>query len=313
MRLTCPRSALLLACLLLDGCAHTAQVAYWSPGELTGSQTPTVAVIPFRGEQGRHIASLLESRLAEEQGCLVADATELGQAVIAAGYPAGEPAELPQILADAQSAGVDRMIIGEVLERHCAERSGGFNGGTTIHAGAVRIAFRLVDAKTGSVRVEREIGRRAERRVADGGSADDLLRELTEEAVDEFVAALLPRPEAAQVELAVGDWYTPGGWGVRRGARLARQGAWDEAVLAWERVLSRHPDSDAALFNLAIAAGQRQDFCAAEDYAMQALRLRHTDCYARGLEQLRQFQADYDRIERLRSGVVPASHTAWRE
>lgn len=314
MRLNRLRSALLLAALMLDGCAHTAPVACWSPGELIGSETRTVAVVPFQGEQGSEIATQLESRLAEEQACIVADSAELGRAVIAAGYPAGGPVELPQILADAQTAGVDAVIVGEVVERRGTARSVGINASATLHEGSVRIAFRLMDAETGAVRVEREIERRESRPAAAGRTVDDLLTELTAAAVDEFVAALLPRPETKQVALAVGDWSTPGGWGLRRGARLARQGAWDDAVIAWERVLARHPDSDAALFNLAIAAGQRQDFCAAEDYAMQALRLRHTDCYTRGLEQLRQFQADYDRIERLRQGpVIPASHAAWRE
>jgi tetratricopeptide (TPR) repeat protein len=251
--------------------------------------------------------------LQEEQACLVADSTELGAAVLAVGYPSDSPANLAELLASARDTGIDGLILGEVLEWHC---SGQPVRAPTVQQGRMRVQIRLVDSQTGDVRAAREIDRRAERKLDRDIPADEstMLHELAQAAVDEFVAALAARRETAEVELSVGEWYAPGSWRLRRGARLARQGRWEEAVDHWEGVLSRHPESDAALFNLAVAAGQRQDFCAAEDYAMQALRLRHTDCYARGLEQLRQFQADYDRIERLHRGpVVPASHTAWRD
>jgi tetratricopeptide (TPR) repeat protein len=243
----------------------------------------------------------------------VADSTELGAAVLAVGYPSDSPANLAELLASARDTGIDGLILGEVLEWHC---SGQPVRAPTVQQGRMRVQIRLVDSQTGDVRAAREIDRRAERKLDRDIPADEstMLHELAQAAVDEFVAALAARRETAEVELSVGEWYAPGSWRLRRGARLARQGRWEEAVDHWEGVLSRHPESDAALFNLAVAAGQRQDFCAAEDYAMQALRLRHTDCYARGLEQLRQFQADYDRIERLHRGpVVPASHTAWRD
>jgi tetratricopeptide (TPR) repeat protein len=141
-----------------------------------------------------------------------------------------------------------------------------------------------------------------------------VLNELARDCLEEFMEVLVPQPATVEVRLAAGEWYAMGSRDLRRGIRLAKQGRWDEAEELWEQVLKRSPANHAALYNLAVAAGQRQDFAAAEEYALQALREHHTDCYAQGLDQLRQFRADADRIARQRQAqVIQASLTAWQE
>jgi hypothetical protein len=145
-------------------------------------------------------------------------------------------------------------------------------------------------------------------------SEEQLLGDLARDCLEEFTEILLPQSATAEIQLAAGDWYKMGSRDLRRGIRLAKQGEWDKAEVLWGQVLARDPANHAALYDLAVGAGQRQDYVAAEDFALRALRAHHTDCYARGLDQLRQFRAEADRVERQREAqVIQASLTAWHD
>ncbi len=308
MRLSRQGRALWLACVLCNGCAHTARVTYWQPAELDATGVQRLAVVPFVGEHGPEIAEFLESRLWEEDTYSLADRSELGSAILTTGFPHDEFDDLPRLLAASQEAGIDGVILGEVHE---------YGVDTSDRLARVELSLRLVDTRTGDVCASREIRREAAVRNWDipPRQSDDLaLQKLSQDCVREFMSVLVPQPATAEVRLAGGEWYAAGGRDIRRGIRLARQGRWDEAEELWHTVLERTPASHAALYNLAVAAGQRQDFAAAEDFAMQALRQHHTDCYAKGLDQLRQFRADADRIARQRQAqVIQASLTAWQD
>jgi hypothetical protein len=329
-----------LACLWWCGCAHTATVTYWRPAELNAPGLHRLAVAPFAGAHGDEIAGLLESRLWEEDAYSVADRSELGPAILTAGFPHDEIEGSGQLMTAAQRAGIDGIIEGEVLvygvftsNSHGAEprRARLEDQQTTVTrlprigipdqespAGAARVelSLRLIDTLTGEVCASRHIRRESETGVRAGSplSDDEFLDELTRDCLEEFMGVLVPQSATAEIRLASGEWYRSGSRDIRHGIRLARQGRWGEAEVLWQQVLERDPGNHATLYNLAVAAGQRQDFAAAEDYAMQALRAHHTDCYAKGLDQLRQFRADSDRIARQRQAqVIQASLAAWQD
>jgi hypothetical protein len=317
-------------CLLLSGCAHTAVVQRWEPaaGEVADVQRVTVA--EFQGASGQLVAAALKARLGTSEACTLVESSELGQVIPAAGLP--PPGQsLEGVLRQARAAGVDGVIVGDVVEFQCRDRdvrehhgaagrpAALFASGAPRHVreGSVTVDFRLIDANTGNVLLTKRASQRFDSRAREGGDAlpapDAVLEALLSDCADDFVALLGPQHMATDVELAVPEWFEAGALDVRRGNRLAGRGRWDQAEQAWQAARDRNPQSDAALFNLGLAAAQRADYSAAEDYAMQALRLVHTDCYAQGLEQIRQFRADHDKAERQRtSPVVPAAYAAWR-
>jgi hypothetical protein len=318
-------SVVWLACLWWSGCAHTASVTYWRPAELDVPGLHRLAVAPFAGDHGHEIAQLLESRLWDEGSYSVADHSDLGPAILAAGFPQDDIDHPSNWLSAARSAGIDGIIVGEVLEFGVVTAKSNWAGtssqpmndapqrGAPVRTARVELALRLIDVQTGEVCSHRQIRREA----APGGSGgrpaaeQQLLTDLARDCLEEFMGDLTPRPATAEIQLAAGEWFWRSRRELQHGIRLARQGQWDRAATAWERVLDRDPANHAALYNLAVAAAQHQDFVAAEDYAMQALRAHHTDCYARGLDQLRQFRAEADRIARQRQAqVIQASLTA---
>lgn len=328
------------ACLLLSGCAHTAVVQHWQPPGIDVSSMQRLSVAPFDGEHGDAVAATLESRLWEHDVYTLVSGSELGQVVPAADNRR-TGASLDQVLIQSRAAGLDGVIVGDVVEYRCDEHevkhsplpwrdgralgrgpsvllaASAVRAPTLVRQGTVTVVFRLVDVETGDVRVTKRTSHHF-----DGRSEDqqthlparcEILDNLLTACVDEFVALLAPQEVREEVKLATANWFDGGALEVLRGVRLARAGSWNDAESAWQAALQKNPDSDAALFNLALAAAHREDYTAAEDYAMQALRLVHTDCYADGLEQIRRFRAEFDKAQRQsRSPVVAAGHETAR-
>lgn len=330
-----PQSRLLnvaaLLGLCLCGCAQTATVHYWKPAELDAPHVRRIAVADLQGDHSAEVAVALRARLDADPPA--------GSAGPAGGVQTAAGEEQPSgrkrfVLSRPDEA--DAVIVGQVLACRAADknRDGSLAGDAAssatrtdasvalpesgelrVRSAEVKLELKLIDAASGELLAGKTLERSREWGVTSkrpSASDADVLRELTEDCLDEFMALLQPQRMQEDVELAVGDWFDLSGIRVRRGVRLARRGRWSDAERMWQAALDAAPECDAALFNLAIAAAQREDYDEAEEYAMRALRLRHTPCYAAGLDQLRRFRADADRIERqLPAPVIAASHRAW--
>jgi tetratricopeptide (TPR) repeat protein len=326
----------LLPGLCLCGCAHTATVHYWKPAELDAPHVRRVAVAVLEGEHAAEIAVALRERLEADQSAESAGGASGVET--AAGEDADNGGRKRFIVCNPDEA--DAVIGGQVLAYGAADKDRDGSRITTtgsstemeatdsaataapggelrVRIAEVKLALQMVDASTGEVLASRTLERNQEWGVtAKCRSPDDeeVLQQLTRQCVDEFMTVLQPQRLAEEVELASGGWYELSGIRVRRGVRLARRGRWGDAERVWQAALEASPECDAALFNLAVAAAQREAYDEAEEYAMRALRLRHTPCYAAGLDQLRRFRADADRIERqLPPPVITASHRTWDE
>jgi hypothetical protein len=322
--------------LCLSGCARTATVHYWKPAELDAPQVRRIAVAVMDGEHAAEVAVALRERLEADQ-----PAESAGPAFgveTAAGEVSGNGGRKRFIVCNRDEA--DAVIEGQVLAYGAADkdRDGSLiettglsddvatadestnappGGDLRVRLAEVKIALQMVDASTGEVLASRSLERNQEWGVTARCRSphdEEVLQELTSQCVDEFMTVLQPQRMQEEVELATGEWYELSGMRVRRGVRLARRGRWDDAERHWQAALGAAPDCDAALFNLAVAAAQREAYDEAEEYAMRALRLRHTPSYAIGLDQLRRFRADADRIERqMPPPIIAASHHAWDE
>ena len=124
---------------------------------------------------------------------------------------------------------------------------------------------------------------------------------------------LAPHQVDCQIELATNDLWTKGRTTVKQGVTLAKRGDWPGAAEKWEQALEQNPENHAALFNLAIAHAHSQNYCEAEDYGMRAVRIEHCDCYAKGLEKIRELRASYERVETQRvASAHDETETTWR-
>ena len=329
-----------LTTLVLCGCQHTATVTAWTPADIDVSGLSRLAVLDFQGEQGAAVASSIGSQLWKNDFYTVVDRSEL-QPVMQASFN-GHGAQVDEILAPARAAGLDAVILGEVVEYRCEDETfqstdlelgmseskgrGMHREGTglglsiqetLLRQGTVSMSFRLVDVHTGEIRAAKQVSHHFEGRIVNGDGhlppRGEVLQTLSNQCVDEIVTMLAPHECECVCELATSEWHMKARREVSQGVKLAQKGQWAEAEKHWQMALQINPKNDAAMYNLALSAVNRQEFVEAEGFAMQALRLRHRDKYVKGLEKIRDHRAAYEKTEQQRDArIVPASATVFR-
>ena len=306
--------AIVLICW--SGCAHVAQVTTLQPATVDVSGMSRVAVMDFSGEHGSAVATNLSGRLWENQFYTVVDRSEIRSPVQQASFQNGS-SQLSQVLSPARDAGVDGVILGEVVEYRCDDEvlqstsvnfhkddvkhndhdhdHTGFgvdHQETLLREGTVTIAFRLVDVSTGEVRASKQVSKHYEGRSINGDDQlppkGEVLDQLTQQCLDEIIAMLAPHETTCEIELATCDIWTRGRSDVKAGVGFAKKGEWEKAEARWQSAVDSNPENHAALFNLSVAAMQKQNYAEAEDLAMKAVRIEHKCCYANGLEVIRE-------------------------
>lgn len=306
--------ALILLCGLTAGCAQTANVRCWQPAEIADADLQCLAVVGADDDVDRQAALGLERRLQQESSFEVVAHPDEVSRVVPAGYPTDEGPGLDRLLQAGREADLDAVVVVNVEQADVGpSRRSPWSWNAlwgppeSSRTASVRVQFKLIDTTTSEVLAEREIHRAAPQPDESGRGDDALLDSLLSECVDEFVAVLEPHETESSIQLAEGAWYSLSGSAVRRGVRFARQGRWQQAEAAWKRALKHNARNDAALFNLAVASAESGDFTAAEEYAMEALHIQHTDCYATGLEQIRALRSASEEAEQqMRTAIVPA-------
>ena len=295
-----------IACLLTSGCTQTAQITYWQPAELGPHEFRNIAVAHLDVACSHSFEMEFEKQIAKAENLNFVDTASFEPSIQQAMHAEGDTAEVERLLYFVQRKGIDAIIDGEVTEFDSTpppvENGGKADSFRTIDQARISVTLRLIDSETGETLEERKISRDFDRQRQGVGrqfsSRYGVQTRLTRECVAEFMELLAPHEAHATIELAQGELFSLNGLDVQRGVKRAVDGDWEAAERIWRSVIEREPENDAALFNLAIAAANRQDYCAAEDYAMQAIRIRHTECYAAGQEQIRQFHSHESRIER---------------
>lgn len=324
MRLT----TLILVASSLCGCAHTAVVKCWAPAEIDVAGIHSVIVTDFTGENGPTIAAALAQDLAESDFYTVVEPTLISNQIQHVGFESRS--NLEATLSAAAQANVDGVIFGEVVEQNCLDEVTQNSdlrlvGAPTVsdssrtslasavmpvveRTATVTIAVELVDVKTGEVRAARQISRSEKRQFAldaeETTSKSEMLGDLTEKCLSEFVAMLAPHEMSCEMNLVSSDYFSGGYSNVKRGLKLARHGDWSGAEEQWKAALIQNPQNHAALFNLSIASARRQNFDLAESYILDALKIEHKECYTQGLVQIRQRRTDSDQASEQRDARV---------
>ncbi|MCA8993388.1 MAG: hypothetical protein KDA88_15475 [Planctomycetaceae bacterium] len=330
---------LVLSLLLTSGCCQMATLHTWHPAEIDVTGMNRITVLDFQGENGPAVATAISGRLWENEFYTMVDRSEIQPVVQLAS--AGTP-RLEEIVEPARKAGIDAVILGEVVEYRCDDetfqstdielgssqtKGHGFqqqsNGiglsmnQTLVRQGTVTIAFRLVDVETGDMRASRKVSRHFEGKNINGTGSlptqGEVLENLTDQCVDEIVTMLAPHEGVCQCKLARSQWFTKGSREVSQGVKLAKRGDWAEAERRWHAALEENPSNDAALFNLSLSAVNRQEFAEAEELAMQAVRIKHKKQYVAGLDEIRAHRSDFEKTEDQREArVVQASASVWQ-
>lgn len=324
-------AAIWLLTLAVTGCAHTARITVWQPASADSRELGQVVVMPFTGQNGDVVSAGLTSRLERGSVYQIVDRTDLPM-VAQVSLSEKAPGEYEQqALAAARKTHVDGLIFGHVFLYECEVRSVA-NGEvlptrrfgpermfgnspyqereTDWMIGTVGVEYRLLDARTGEERASGRVVRdfREPKGRKELPAQDTVLANLVQECLDDVEQHLTPHKQTAQVKLATCDWKLHGRPEVRQGCAAAEKGKWREAEEHWNEALEVDPQNHAALYNLGIAAANRQDYDRAEELIMEAIRTTHCDCYETGLSQIRRYREDYEKAQVQRSqDVVTAS------
>jgi len=319
----------LAALLLTPGCAHFGEVSHWHPAQINVDGVSSLSVIDFRGENGEAVASAVTAQLYDGQFYAIVDRSQFPP-ITTVSHSSGLGND--NILQAAHHAGVDAVVTGDVIEYRCDDQTHkntdvhfgmhsddhgdhehegsafGFSSTETLRREAtVTIAFRLVNTSTGTVLASRQSshsfsGEYDTRQLGlEIPTQGEVLTNLTNTCVDEFVTLLAPYEAISNVRIANPRLFNAGWNDARLGTRFAERGEWTLAEEHWQNALDKKPDHDVAMYNLALAAAARHDYARAEELAMQALRTRHSDVYTDGLEWIRQSRIMYDESQQQQS------------
>lgn len=322
------------------GCAHTAVVECWEPAEIDIAGMSRIVVIDFTGDHGSAVASSLSARLWENEFYTVLDRSELGAGIQTASF--SENHSLQGILDSAKDSDIDGVVLGSVVEYRCDDEVLGSTNVNFFHEdesnddferagldvevesnevllreGSVTIAFRFVDVQTGEVRASRQVSKHFSGRSVNG--VDDIpgrgevLEMLTTECLDEVVQMLAPHESSCEMKLATCHFWTKGSGEFKKGLKSAGKGDWSGAEEHWQNAIAENPENHAAMFNLAIVAAKRQEYDLGEQYALDALKVEHKECYTAGLGKIRERRTAWDRANDQRDArVVNAGETFWQ-
>ncbi len=334
-------AACLLTAVLVSGCAHRATVSTWTPAQIEVSGMQKLAVLGFSGEHRETVVSALNSRLRDNEFYTLVDRAELNSVQWVSATENSSGLLSLDDLSAAKSAGIDGLLVGDVIEYRCEERPVPKKGRTWRRApktdepsdndrdnaspessekstghkrqrlATVTVAFRLLDVGTGKIRASKQISRSATHEITDrpNGSptSSEILETLARQCVDEFVTTLAPHQSTERVKLAVPAPFQAGCTLVLNGNEFAVRGRWEEAIIAWEHAIARNPENDAALFNLSIAHANRQDFTRAETFAIRAMNVRQKAAYEAGLQRIRDQASAFDQTLQQRRDLTSAS------
>lgn len=314
-----------LLCLAGVGCAHTAQITVWQPAAADSRELGQVVVLPFTGDHGDLVAASLTSRLERGKVYQVVDRTELPMVSLVS-LSEKQPGNYEkQALAAARKARVEGLLFGHVFLYDCEVRTVPNSDvlaprrfgpervfGTSPYqehesewlVGNVGVEYRLLDTETGEERASGKVireFREPRKALKDLPSRDTVLTNLVEECLDDVEKHLTPHKQTAHVRLATCDWSLHGRPEVRQGCAAAEKGKWRDAEAKWQEALTYDAENHAALYNLGVAAANKLEYDAAEEYIMRAIRIKHCDCYETGLSQIRRHREDFEKSQTQRS------------
>lgn len=271
------------------GCAHFAQIPMWSSTTKPIHGVNTVAILPFEGEWGTRVSEEVSDAFSTSGAYTIVGIDSLPVTRDTADQ-GDEALALDQVLIAARQADIDAVLTGTIVSEETEPLpsdkrvSWGFSPKSPPVRNSMTVEYRLIDTRTGETLTQNRI-------ICHGQESQTLSEDSSNSLIQrcglEVVSGLTPQRENCSMALANCRWTVQGAHSVRRGVRAAERDDWDSAVTHWQDALKANPQNDAAIFNLALAAASQNDFEKAEELALEAIRIQHSDCYESGLERIR--------------------------
>lgn len=289
-----------------SGCAHFAKIPMWKPVAAAVEGVETVAVLPFEGEWGTRVAEEVSDAFSKSGPYTIVGVDSLPKYQTAS-LDQSVPT-FDQVLVAARQADIDAVLIGTIVSEESSpdepRSRWSYSRKSQPSQSSMTVEYQLIDTRTGETLSQNRIScLEPESKTPRPKSPETLIQRCGLEVVSQ----LTPQCGACSIALANCPWTARGGYAVRRGIRAAEKGDWDSAVTAWEAALHANPQNDAALFNLALAAASRSEFEQAEELALEAIRIQHSDCYETGLEQIRKQRTQFESASQQRGDIKLSS------
>lgn len=290
-RLHGARSILLLASVLMAGCASTAvDVSSWNPASANIVGLRRIAVVQFEGpeELTREIQHRISDALNVSGAYQLCDPSRIEMAMQSRkGRP---PDDVHAALDAARHQGIDAILIGKVRRK---SDYGLDLGSIYVRVGdpelLVSVSYELIDVRTGDIRARNTSEQRFNDEVSGSSSASNseekVLARLTNKCLQELITEVAPHQQKSQVKLAGGTLGIASG-NLRKGNAAAANGDWATARQEWQTVLHANPDSHAAQYNLGVADEVEGDFAAAAAAYREAQRRVQKDLYRTALARV---------------------------
>lgn len=295
--------------IVSPGCAHFAQIPTWSSTTKPIHGVNTVAVLPFEGEWGTRVSEEVSDAFSASGTYTIVgmDAIPTSQQLV--GLSAEAPA-LDQVLIAARQADIDAVLTGMIVSEETEPSPSGkrviwglsHKSPPTRHS--MTVEYRLIDTRTGETLTQNRIICHGQESLTPSKDSPD---SLIQQCGLEVVSGLSPQYENCSMALANCRWTVRGAVFVRRGVRAAERDDWGSAVTHWQEALEANPQNDAAIFNLALAAASQSDFEKAEELALEAIRIQHSDCYESGLEHIRKQRSQAETANQTRDFIKLSS------
>ncbi len=289
MRATLPLS--LIGLLILSGCSTTASFTAFHPADIAPEQIGDVAIMPFSGpvELATAAQQGLQEKLADGRQQQVIGADTMAR--LTGDAPADTPSTTLAAIERARQLGVKTIVTGSVDKQLDL---GHHIGGHAIRMGdpSVHVAMnlRMIDVTNGNTLLYKDVARTYEGELKETDAtdltSDQVALRLVSECVDEVAGMLAAREETVRVELAQ-PTFSMVAADIRRGNRLARQGAWREASVVWEEILRSDTSNHAVLYNLGLAHEALGEPGRAKELYAAALREDDDQKYAAAMSRLR--------------------------
>lgn len=159
----------------------------------------------------------------------------------------------------------------------------------------VSLAFRLVDVNTGQIRASRHVSKSFKKSAVSGEGElppkEEVLNNLLQQCVDDFVKMLSPHYVEVKTQFASGDAE------VKEGIRFAKNGLWEDAQRIWEEAVRKNPENHAAWYNLGLAYEAQGNYLEAEKMYQKAVRIKSEKLYLKALKRIKQEIRDYRKLQ----------------
>ncbi|MBD3288211.1 tetratricopeptide repeat protein [candidate division KSB1 bacterium] len=156
----------------------------------------------------------------------------------------------------------------------------------TIRKGMVAMEFMLADGNSGSLalveRIEKKYdsGKVPDEQMKSLPSEMEILTELSQQVINEFIELIKPRLKTVRRPLSTGVHF------VEEGLIYAQDGMWQEAIDAWLKAVQNSPNDAGIQYNIGVAYEALREYEKAEEYYRRAQLISDEEPYQKALDKI---------------------------